>query len=351
MSKHAIVVGAGIGGLATAVALRRQGWTVSVRERTSRIAEGGTASGMWPEAMSALDELGVGALVREHSVLSRGATILDPSGDVIARIPESRRARLISRARLLHALHAALPHEALAWGSPVSSLGDLADADLVVGADGIHSAVRATLWGDEGERSLGTIAFRGVVEGHVGAVTETWGRGALIGITPSSDGQTNWFACLRSDLSPGRESDVAAELRTFFSTWHAPVVDVLSRVQTDAIDRRALFDVTVAHSYVRENLALVGDAAHAMAPNLGRGACESLLDAVCLAREVAVARDVATGLRRYDRVRRLRTQAIVRAARSLNRIATTHRGVGLRNAGMRMLLPRHHTSAAIGAMR
>lgn len=344
MPKRAIVVGAGIGGLATAVALRRHGWTVRVLERSSRIPEGGTALGMWPEAMSALDELRVGALVREHSVLSRGATILEPSGGVIARIPDNRHARLISRGRLLNALHASLPDGAVEWGAAVDSAADVADADLVVGADGIHSSVRAGLWGRRAERSLGTVAFRGVVDGHVRAVMETWGEGALFGITPSSDGQTNWFACLRSPLSPPRGSDVASELRTFFSTWHGPVIDIVSRVENPAIDRRDLFDVAVAHSYVRENVALVGDAAHAMAPNLGRGACESLLDAVCLAREVSVAADVATGLRRYDRDRRLRTQTIVRAARSLNRIATARRGVGLRNAALRMLLPRHHAT-------
>jgi 2-polyprenyl-6-methoxyphenol hydroxylase-like FAD-dependent oxidoreductase len=300
---------------------------------------------MWPEAMSALDELGVGESVRRHSVLSRGATILEPSGGVIARIRDDRHAHLISRARLLTSLHAELPPGTVHWDSPIASALDLPDADLIVGADGIHSAVRSTMWGRNAERALGTVAFRGVLEGEVAEVTETWGDGALFGITPSSDGQTNWFACVRSDDSAAAASDVAAGLADRFAGWHAAVADIVGRLENDAIDRRELFDVSVRHPYVSGNVALVGDAAHAMAPNLGRGACESLLDAVTLARAVAGEPDVASALRSYDRARRRRTQRIVRAARTVNGISTARRGVRLRNAGMRMLLPTSRPAA------
>ena len=337
MVKRAVVVGAGIGGLATAGALRNRGWSVTVLERADGMAEGGTALGMWPEALSALDDLEVGAHVRAHSVLSYGAAILDPRGDVLARIPASRRAHLVSRVRLLHALHEALPDGTVQWASPVRSIDDLPESDLVVGADGIHSAVRSALWGRRVQRPLGTVAFRGVVDGDVGTVTETWGEGALFGITPSSDGLVNWFACLRAEMSPPPGADAAAELARRFSAWHPAVADLVSGVSNDGIDRRELFDVALPRPYVRGTVALVGDAAHAMAPNLGRGACESLIDAVVLANAVSTAADVPTGLRQYDRARRRRTQRVVRAARTLNSNATARRGVAFRNGAMRLL--------------
>lgn len=339
MTRHAVIIGAGIGGLSAAVALRAQGWSVEVHERAHEIPAGGTALGMWPEAMTALDDLGVGDRVRERSVLSRGASILSPSGGVMGRIPDSRQARLVSRGRLLYSLHDALPSGTVRWATPLRSGDDLPDADLVAGADGIHSIVRSTCWGaSPAERPLGTVAYRGVVAGNVGAVSETWGRGALFGITPSSDDSTNWFACIRADMITSTGLGPATELRERFSTWHPGVLDVVTRIDDDGVDRRELYDVSLPHPFVQHNVALLGDAAHAMAPNLGRGACESLIDAVVLAAAISSTGDLQAGLRRYDRARRRRTRTIVAAARTVNRVATARRGLRLRDGVVRVLL-------------
>ncbi len=343
MTRHALVIGAGIAGLATAVALRDRGWTVTVRERATALPEGGTALGMWPEAMDALERLGVAGTVRAHSVMARGGAILRPSGAVIGTIPDRVRVHLVSRGRLLGALHQRLPAGVIRWGSPLRSVDRDVDADLVVGADGIHSVVRASWWPDAAERAVGTVAFRGVVPGTVRTVTETWGSGALFGITPSSDGYTNWFACSPAELSPAGGEGVAAALRERFLPWHPAVREVVSRLSDDGVDRRELRDVRVRQPFVRDGIALVGDAAHAMAPNLGRGACESLIDAVALAEAVSSASDIPTGLADYDRVRRRHARRIVRTARLLNHVATARRGTSLRDAGVRLLLGRDAT--------
>ncbi len=343
MTRHALVVGAGIAGLATAVALRDRGWTVTIRERATALPEGGTALGMWPEAMDALERLGVAGAVRDHSVMARGGAILRPSGAVIGTIPDRVRVRLVSRGRLLAALHERLPAGVIRWESPLRCVDGDVDADLVVGADGIHSVVRARWWPDAAERAIGTVAFRGVVPGAVRTVTETWGCGALFGITPSSDGYTNWFACLPADLGPAGGKGVAEALRERFLPWHPVVRDVVSQLSDEGVDRRELREVRVRHPFVRDRIALVGDAAHAMAPNLGRGACESLIDAVALADAVSSAPDIRRGLADYDRVRRRRARRIVRAARLLNHVATARHGTPLRDAGVRLLLGRDAT--------
>ena len=340
MSKHAIIIGAGVAGLATAIALRQVGWTVAVHDRAGEPDSGGTALGMWPEAMRALDDLGLGEQIRGQAAYSRGARILDSKGAVIARIPETQGAHLVSRGRLLATLLDALPSGDVHWARPLTLSDGLAEADVVVGADGIHSIVRASCWNSTVERPLGTVAFRGVVDGAVASVSETWGPGALFGITPTGDGRTNWFACVRRGRLAASESGPLGTLRGLFGSWHGAVRDVLGRLEGTDIDRRALSDVSLPHSYVRDNVALVGDAAHAMAPNLGRGACESLIDAVALARALDGAPDLADGLRHYNRNRRPRTRRIVTAARILNRVATAERGTRLRNAAVGLLSPR-----------
>ncbi|QBR87585.1 hypothetical protein E4K62_02055 [Microbacterium wangchenii] len=334
---RAVVAGAGIAGLAAANALVADGWEVEVLDRAPALPRGGTALGMWPAAMAVLDGLGVGDPVRSHAVQVRGGAILAPDGAKMGRIPATRSAHLVSRARLLETLHDALPAGTVRWSRPVEAGEHFPGADLVVAADGIHSRLRSGRWADAAARPLGTVAFRGVVPGHVDTVTETWGRGAMFGITPSSDAMVNWFACLHPDLVDPGASSPTALLRTVFASWHGSIARVLSAMADDAVDRRDLFDVHVPGRFVRGNLALVGDAAHAMAPNLGRGACESLLDVWALSRSIA-ADGVEAGLRRYDRMRRRRVQRIVTAARLVNRVATTQRLLPARTRAARLLL-------------
>jgi 2-polyprenyl-6-methoxyphenol hydroxylase-like FAD-dependent oxidoreductase len=287
--------------------------------------------------MRALDDIGVGDEVRRHSAVSRGAAILDPSGGTIGRVPATRSAHLISRGRLLLALLDALPSECIRWSHGWTSTDSLPNSDLLVGADGIHSPIRRRIWGSS-ERPLRTVAFRGVADQGIDSVAETWGRGALFGITPTGDGRTNWFACVRRSRLEHDDGDDAETLCRLFSDWHPRVRDVLDQLKPQDIDRRELSDVSLPHSYARGNTALVGDAAHAMAPNLGRGACESLIDAVALAHALGSGGAVREGLRRYDRARRSRTRRIVAMARALNGIATAERGSQIRDRLVRLAL-------------
>ncbi|WP_146360280.1 FAD-dependent monooxygenase [Arthrobacter yangruifuii] len=339
MRGSALVVGAGIAGTAVARGLLRAGWSVQVLERSANLPGSGTALAMWPEAMRALDALGAGNAVRSGSVEEHGARILKPDGSQIAAMGRSRTARLVSRTVLLEALAGDFPAGAIQWNSPVAERSTLPPADVVVAADGIFSRLRTACNGIS-PRTLGTVAFRGVVSGPAGSVSETWGRGRLFGITPLDAGNTNWFACLRSTDLPalGSPEAIGAQgadlLRSLYREWHPDVIRVLGKLDGSPIDYRELFDIPPLPSYISGNLALLGDAAHGMAPNLGRGACEALLDAVTLIDALTAAPDVAAGLQRYDAGRRRRGNLMVRAARLLNRVGTAEHFTGARNLAM-----------------
>lgn len=335
MEGRALIIGGGIAGLATGRALLASGWDVQIRERAEGLPDAGTALGMWPEAMAALDRLGIGEGVREQAQSAVGGRILRPDGATIATIATAEPVYLIPRPALHRLLHDRLLEEAMTWGAKVTDLSDADDVDLVVGADGIHSLVREAIAGKRvATRPLGTVAFRGVVPGPVGDVTESWGKGRLFGITPHDDENTNWFAAVRADLLPGRDdhgSD-ADLLRRLYVGWHPAVAAVLDQIEEGGVDRRRLSDLAPLRSYVRGNLAIVGDAAHAMAPNAGRGACEALIDAVALADALRTADSVATGLLRYDATRRRASRRVVALSRLMNGVATMKRAIGIRNA-------------------
>lgn len=332
MRGSAVIIGAGIAGLATARGLLRAGWTVHVLERSPGLPSTGTALGMWPEAVRALDRLGVGERVRAASVEQRGARLLRPDGREIARLDLERTVRLVPRPALLAALAEGLPQDVIAWNAPVSDHRALPGADLVVAADGVHSPTRAALFGVTA-RPLGTVALRGTVPGPADGTTETWGPARLFGITPHDAEHTNWFASVRADVlsSAGSGRTDPQTLRRLYGDWHPAVRRVLDALGGTPIDRRTLLDVPPLPSYVTGRTVLLGDAAHGMAPNLGRGACEALLDATALVDALTAAPEVPEALRRYDAARRRPTTRTVRLARLANSVSTARHLLPVRN--------------------
>ncbi|MFK0017153.1 FAD-dependent monooxygenase [Streptomyces sp. NPDC091027] len=377
MGRTAVVVGGGIGGLAAAIGLHRTGWDVTVLERASRLQDAGAGISLAANGLRALDELGVGGAVRDASRAQYSGGTRTPRGGRLTRMDGSALEKAVGtpitgipRSTLHRLLRDALPAGALLTGAAATRVEQtgpatvqvgcgttVLDADLVVVADGVNSTVRSRLFPDHpGPVHTGSAVLRAITEHAVGLHTDfelTWGRGTEFGHIAFPDGRAEWHAVLT--LPPGtRFADPLAELHRRFHTWHDPVPALLHATRPDAVLHNDVSELrTPLPSYTTGRIALLGDAAHAMTPHLGQGACQALEDAVTLAAALRTGPTVDAALARYDAERRPRSQAVAQAARQAGRMGgqLSHPvAVGLRNTAMRLtpsrvatrMILRHH---------
>ncbi|MEV6330023.1 FAD-dependent monooxygenase [Streptomyces sp. NPDC051909] len=372
MGRTAVVVGAGIGGLAAAVGLRRIGWEVTVLDRAPVLADAGAGISLAANGIRALDALGVGTAVRAGGRGQYTGGTRTPDGSWLARMDGAALERAlgspivgIPRAELHRLLREALgadgaPRTGMtATGADTLPGGERArvelraagaatgtetlEADLVVAADGIGSRIRTALFpAHPGPAYSGSTVLRAITDRPLDLRTDfeiTWGRGAEFGHIAFADGRAEWHAVLNAPAGV-RPADPLAALRRRFADWHAPVPELLAATSPGTVLHHDIHELaTPLPSFVAGRVVLLGDAAHAMTPNLGQGACQALEDAVVLAAELDGATDVAAALARYDAVRRPRTTAVAAGARRAGRMGQqlSHPlAVPLRNALLRL---------------
>jgi 2-polyprenyl-6-methoxyphenol hydroxylase-like FAD-dependent oxidoreductase len=357
----ALIAGAGIGGLSAAVALRRGGHEVEVLERVSRLREIGAAVVVWPNGTRALRALGVEPIW----LAVKRLLILRSDGRRLSELPVSELLEqygsgmmLVHRAELQAALLTALGDGCVRLGVEVTGFsqddggvtvrlasGAEESADVLIGADGLRSAVRRQLAGDGDPIYQGFTAWRGEIPAgrlklDAGTGRNWWGRGGEFLAFPLTDGRIYWAGTANAPKSArpgpgGHKQDVLDR----FNAWEDLVNSIIRATAPEAILRTDIYDRPALGTWSVGRVTLLGDAAHPMTPSQGQGACQALEDAVALGRSLQAGRDVSDALKAYERARLRKANRVVTMSRQGSRSvqAESRLFCGLRNAGVRML--------------
>ena len=316
------IIGGGIGGLTTALALRQFGFEPEVFEQAPELLDVGAAIAIWPNAMRVLDRLKLADKILEQAGVMDEIRWLDQHGRLINRVSIEQKfpAVALHRADLQHTLLTALPQSSIHLDSTLVehaqrgekmiatfANGDAIESDFLIGADGIHSRVRSQFLNDSDPVFRGYTVWRGISPTIPSAIASTaaielHGRGKRFGLGPVGKGRLGWWAT--ANVSRGDD------LLRLFDGWHRPVLQLIEATPSSSILRTGAFDRPASRNWGRGRMTLLGDAIHPTTPNLGQGGCLAMEDAMVLARCFEKHGATEEALRRYERARHKRTSAV-----------------------------------------
>jgi 2-polyprenyl-6-methoxyphenol hydroxylase-like FAD-dependent oxidoreductase len=342
------VVGGGICGLTTALALERRGFDPTVYEAAAAYRPVGAGILLQTNALLVLDRLGVADRVRDAGVPLTESLIRSPSGSILQRLDLDgvERAEFgyghvaVHRATLLDSLRTALDTTVetgmrcrdVAETAPATVIfedGTRVRPDVLVGADGIHSTVRDAVVPGVDPRPLDAVVYRALVDvalpdRHRDRGVEVWGDGSYAGGAPVGDDRFYWFGTA-PDPVPAAGADPAARmaaLRERFGRFPAPIPTVLDHADPAAVIVTELEDVPTLDRWSRGSVVLAGDAAHGMLPFAGQGAAQGIEDGLALAHAIDTHEVPTAAFDAYATERQARAERVRDEARRLGMLGT-----------------------------
>lgn len=339
----ALVIGAGIGGLSAAVALKNAGIACEVFEAVKEIKPVGAAISIWPNGVKCMKHLGMGEIMETYGGPMRFMAYQDyQRGDTLTRFSlaplverTGGRPCPVSRAELQREMLEFWGREKVQFGKRVARAqedangvtvwftdGTSAQGDFLIAADGSHSALRPSVLGYTPERRYaGYVNWNGLVEIDESiAPADQWttfvGEGKRVSLMPVSDGRFYFFfdVPLPAGLAEDRDT-LRADLTRYFSGWAPQVQKLIAALNPQTTNRIEIHDIEPFDRLVRGKVALLGDAGHSTTPDIGQGGCAAMEDAVVLGDIFRGTRDIAAALRQYEALRCDRVRDLVLKAR------------------------------------
>jgi 2-polyprenyl-6-methoxyphenol hydroxylase-like FAD-dependent oxidoreductase len=338
------IVGGGIGGLTVAVALIRRGFDVHVHEAAKSYAHVGGGHWLYANALHTLTQI-------DPEIAADMVALGKRFDGFCFTTPDKRRMLfettapytpspelapiVIHRADIINQLAKRVPADRLHFGRRLTRCaaktlffedGTEVSADVIIGADGIHSIVRRDRLDAPDARFSGQIGLWGISEFTLPAdtgrlFTEMWGDGIRMGFTYVGTKGVYWFMVVRGVEIP---TDAAARKNLILARgaeFPPEMVDVVRQTDADAIHVNPLYDVAPPKRWHAGNACCIGDAVHACTPNLGQGGCQAIEDAWVLAQMLDAHDAAPTAFEAFQRTRMRKAQAVVYLSRWLGELA------------------------------
>lgn len=340
------IIGGGITGLSTAIALQNLGFQCKVYERASQLNEVGAGIWMQPNALKVLDWLGVGAEIRKKGILLHRPDITDSDLKPlkvltrdISKDEEGNNIISIHRGRLQKVLYDALPEGTVVLDSAFSSFtengsglkvkfqnGNEVETDILLAADGINSKIRQQMFPTSSTRYSGQTSWRGIAKFDIpdalkNTGKEAWGKRIRFGFSQLGENEVYWFAVALAEKGGTDSPELKSKLSEMYQSFNPLVNQIIEHTSSENLIRSDIYDLKRLKSWYQGNVCLIGDAGHATTPNMGQGGCQGLEDAYYIAKLLDSSETASEAFDSFMKLRREKVDYVVKNSWTFGKLA------------------------------
>ena len=346
--KKITIIGAGIGGLTTAIALKQQGFEIEIFENSSAFKKAGSGINLAINAMQVYKKLGVYDDILQNanytnSMKARTKNLGILTAASFKKFEEIFHAKTVAihRATLHKILVKHIGNSQIHLNKKLKHLeqsngkvylffedGTRNTAEILIGADGIHSAVRKSIFDNTELRDAEQICWRGISTAKIDKkykeeLNEIWGQGNRFGFVPITDEKIYWFALI--DKKDFKTKDI--DLPTVFSDYHQIVKDIIKSTPKNEIICNEIWDLKPMDQWYKENVCLLGDSGHATTPNMGQGAGQAIESAMALSICLKEESNVTDAFKKYQNIRFKKVNHIIKTSWMIGKLAQSNNSI------------------------